>query len=240
MQDLPHPGRAIAAEAAGTFFVVLAGCGAILAGGSLLPIALAFGLTVAAMVYALGHVSGAHFNPAVTLAFAATRHFPWRHVPAYVGAQLAGATAAAFLLRLLHGDIGIAASGLAYGVSWWEALLVEAVASAMLAFVILAVATDPRAQPAAAGLAIGFAVAVGALWAGTLTGGSMNPARSLGPAIAALRWADLWVWTAGPPAGAVAGMWAYEALRGEARRPAKAAGAARGKPLGALGPVEGR
>lgn len=232
--DAAHA-RAVAAEAAGAFFMVLAGGGAILAGADHLAVALAFGLAVAALVYALGHVSGAHLNPAITLAFAATGHFPWRLVPAYATAQVVGATAASLLLAaLVPGPVDSLAVGIAPGVGLAGAVAVEALATAMLAFVILAVATDRRAAPAAAGLAIGFAVLVGALWAGPLSGGAMNPARALGPALAAGDLRHAWVWLVGPVAGAVAGMAGYEALRG-GRKPAKAAEAE----LGALGPVDG-
>jgi aquaporin NIP len=201
------------AEALGAFFLVLAGGGAILGGVSSLAVALAFGFVIAILVYALGHVCGAHFNPAITLAFAATGHFPWRRVPGYVLAQAAGAIAAAFLLRFAFGDAAAAATHVRAGLGLPQAVLVEALASFLLAFTIVAVATDRRAAPGAAGLAIGLAITVDALWAGPLTGASMNPARSLGPALAAGSWADLGLYLSAPVLGACAGMLAYEGLR---------------------------
>lgn len=226
--------RPEAAEAIGTFALVFAGAGAIMTdarGGGLgtVGIALVFGFVVLAMVYALGHVSGAHLNPAITLGFAATGHFPWRRVPTYVLAQLVGAVAAAFLLRALLGRVGgNGATRLSVGV--WEGFVFEALATFLLAFVVIAVATDRRVAPGSAGLAIGLTVALDALFAGPLTGASMNPARSIGPALADGTWSHLWVYIAAPAAGALLAMWTYEALRpGLAFR-------SRG-PLGALGPI---
>ena len=224
------PWRAVAAEAVGVFFLVLAGGAAILSGGTALAVALAFAFTVAVLVYALGHVCGAHYNPAITVAFAVTGHFPWRVVPLYLGAQLGGAALASILLLALYGAVDAVVADVAGGIDAWKAFVVEVLATAMLALVIIGVATDRRAAQGLAGLAIGLAVAVGSLWAGPLTGGSMNPARAFGPALAALEWGDLWVHLTAPFAGAVLGMAAYEALR-----PGETPG--RGEPLGALGPI---
>jgi aquaporin NIP len=224
------PWRAVAAEAVGVFFIVLAGGAAILSGGTALAVALAFAFTVAVLVYALGHVCGAHYNPAITLAFAVTGHFPWRVVPLYVGAQATGAAFASLLLLGLYGFVDPVVADIEGGLDASKAFAVELLASAMLALVIIGVATDRRSAQGLAGLAIGLAVAVGSLWAGPLTGGSMNPARAFGPALAALEWGDLWVHLTAPFAGAVLGMVAYEALRaGETP--------GRGEALGALGPI---
>lgn len=202
--------RPEAAEAAGTFFLLLVGGAAILVGQPGWLAALAFGGVVAAMVWALGHVSGAHFNPAVTLAFAATGHFPWRRVPSYVLAQLVGAVLACVLLLAL-GDLGpVVADGRFHGL---KAFAVEVLATALLAFTIIAVATDRRAAAGVSGAAIGLAVFLGALVAGPLTGAAMNPARALAPAMLAGRLDGLAVHVAGPLVGGVAGMFAYEALR---------------------------
>jgi MIP family channel proteins len=209
--------RAILAEGLGVFFLVLAGGAAIVSGGTALAVALAFAFTVAVLVYALGHLCGAHFNPAITLAFAATGHFPWRLVPWYAAAQLGGGTVAAYTLLALYGDVGAVATGLSGGLDLWKAFVVEALATAMLALVISGVATDRRASAALGGLAIGLAVGVGSLWGGPLPGGSMNPARSLGPALAAHEWADLWLYLTAPFVGAALGMAAYELLRGGGR-----------------------
>jgi aquaporin NIP len=220
--------RAEAAEAVGVFFLVLLGGAAILgdAAGGPLGVSLAFGFTVLVLVYALGPISGAHYNPAITLAFAATRHFPWRRVPTYILAQTLGATGAALVLLALFGDVRAAtttpSTSLPAAFAW------EALATSFLALVIIGVATDRRTSPASAGLAIGLAVAVGALVAGPLTGGSMNPARSLGPALAAGDLGHLWLYVTAPPVGAVAAMMLFEALR-----PGRAPGTA----LGATGPL---
>jgi len=222
------PWRAVAAEGVGVFFIVLAGGAAILSGGSAVAVSLAFAFAVAVLVYAFGHVCGAHFNPAVTVAFAVTGHFPWRLVPLYSGAQVAGATAASGVLLAVYGDVGPAVADIDAGLDPWKAVLVESLATAMLALVIIAVATDRRAAQGLGGLAIGLAVGVGSLWAGPLTGGSMNPARAFGPALVALEWPGLWVHLTAPFAGAVAGMIAYQAMRaGETPR--------NGGRLGALG-----
>jgi MIP family channel proteins len=189
-------------------------------GGSLgaTGIAAVFGLAVMTMVYATGHLSGAHINPAVTIAFSATRHFPLRDAVAYVPAQLAGATAAALLLRLLW-DGGPADLGATHPtVGTGAALGYEIALTAILMFVIMAVATDTRAVGAAAALAIGGTVAMDSLFAGGATGASMNPARSLGPALAAWSWSDIWIYLAGPLSGAVLGAILYESARGHPAR----------------------
>ncbi|HUR26175.1 MAG TPA: aquaporin [Candidatus Thermoplasmatota archaeon] len=224
------PLRAIVAEGLGVFFVVLAGGAAILSGGTALAVALAFAFTVAVLVYALGHVCGAHLNPAVTVAFATTGHFPWRLVPLYVGAQVVGAALASYSLLAIYGAVDPVVAHIDAGLDWWKAALVEVFATAMLALVIIGVATDRRASQGSAGLAIGLAVGVGSLWAGPLTGASMNPARAFGPALAAMEWPDLWLHLTAPFAGAVLGMVAYQLLRA-GETPGK------GEPLGALGPI---
>jgi MIP family channel proteins len=201
------------AEALGVFFLVLVGGGAILAGANSLAVALAFGLVVAALIYALGHLCGAHYNPAVTIAFAATGHFPWRRVPGYAAAQVVGATLAAFALRFLFGRVGAVTTRIGTGLGLPAAILTELLASFLLGLVIVAVATDRRTAPGAAGLAIGLTVAVNSLWAGPLTGASANPARSLGPAIAANSWGGILLFLFVPVAGACLGMLCYEALR---------------------------
>ncbi len=208
------------AEAVGTFALVLAACGAIAVNdvtGAIthLGIAMAFGLVIAAMVYAVGHVSGAHFNPAVTIAFAATNHFPWRRVPSYIAAQIMGATLAAFTLRLLlpaGTEIGV--TRVAAFLTPTAGLVVEVLLTAVLMFVIASVATDGRAMGHMAGLAIGATVGLSALWAGPLTNASMNPARSIGPALAFPEYAGLWMFIVAPIVGALAGAFLYEMLRG--------------------------
>lgn len=218
------------AELLGVFFLVLAGGGAILVGAGSLAIALAFGFAVAVLVYALGHVCGAHFNPAITLAFAVTRHFPWRRVPGYVAAQVLGALLAAGVLAWWHGDIGQTTTEVRFDIAAPAAFAIEALATFLLAFVIIAVATDERAAQGFAGLAIGLTVTVNSLWAGPLTGAGTNPARSLGPALVAGRWGDLWLHIAAPLIGACLAMLAYEWLRASSRPRT-------GEALGALGRI---
>lgn len=211
------PAQRAAAEALGTFALVVTGCGALLVDartGALghVGVALTFGLVVAVMVAATGHVSGAHINPAVTLAFALIRHFPWRAVPLYLGAQLAGAAAGAGALRLLFGpaaSLGVTSpAGPAL-----QSLGLEVLLTAVLMFVITAVATDTRAVGELAAISIGATVAAGALWGGPVSGASMNPARSFGPAVVAGAWESHWVYWAGPLAGALLGAGAYQLLR---------------------------
>ncbi len=185
----PGSVRALAAEFAGAFALVFVGCGAIMVDaltGSLgsLGVSLAFGLVIAAMIYATGHVSGAHFNPAVTLALAATRRFPLARVGPYVIVQVAGAAAAAILLRVVLGPVAALGSTRSSGlVSPSGSFVVEALLTALLVFVIVG-ATSQGATRGAAGAAIGATVALAALVGGPLTGASLNPARSIGPALA--------------------------------------------------------
>lgn len=205
--------RAHVAEFIGTFALVFAGCGAIAVGRlSDTGVALAFGLAIAVMVYALGHVSGAHFNPAVSIGFAVGRRFPWRRVASYAVAQVAGAVSAAAVLRLTLGPA--AALGVtAPAGSDLQALAWEAILTFFLMLVITAVATDTRAVGESAALAIGGAVALGALVSGPVSGASMNPARSLGPALVAGDLASIWIYLLGPIAGAAAASVVYSYLR---------------------------
>jgi len=217
----PSLARRCFAEAFATFALVFAGCGAIVLDserdGSLgsTGIAAAFGLVIMAMVYATGHLSGAHINPAVTIAFSTTRHFPLRDAAAYVPSQLAGAVAGALLLRIVwHGtpaDLGATVPTVGSG----SALVYEGVMTAFLMFVIMAVATDTRAVGAAAAIAIGATVALDSLFGGGVTGASMNPARSFGPALVAGEWQQFWIYVAGPVLGALGGALAYAIARGE-------------------------
>jgi aquaporin NIP len=144
------------------------------------------------MVYATGHLSGAHINPAVTAAFTLTRHFPPRDALAYVSAQLAGATAGALLLLAVWTDKPAELGATVPHIGVGSAFVYELVLTAFLMFVIMAVATDTRAVGAAAAIAIGGTVALDALFGGPVTGASMNPARSFGPALAAGEWRSFW------------------------------------------------
>jgi aquaporin NIP len=215
--------RRAAAEGIGAFALVFAGCGAIITEaehpGTLgtLGIGVVFGLVIMAMVYATGHLSGAHLNPAVTLAFAMTRHMPLGEVLAYLSGQLVGAIAGAGLLLAIWpsepASLGVTLPSVGTG----SALAYEAALTAFLMFVIMAVATDTRAVGAGAAIAIGGTVGLDALFGGPITGASMNPARSIGPALITGELHDLWVYIVGPLLGAAAGALAYQLVRGEPR-----------------------
>jgi MIP family channel proteins len=211
--------RPYLAEFIGTFGLVFAGCGAIViddvTGGRVthVGIGLTFGLVIAAMVYATGHLSGAHLNPAVSLAFALTRHFPRRDLLPYWIAQLAGAVAAGAMLRLLFGPAASLGATLPRGPAW-QSLVLEGLLTFFLMFVIMAMATDARAVGQSAALAIGATVGLEALFAGPISGASMNPARSFGPALVSGAFAHHWVYWAGPCVGALLGALSYEGLRG--------------------------
>jgi MIP family channel proteins len=207
----------LGAEAIGTFALVFFGCGAIMVaaeGGGLggLGVSLAFGLVVMAMVYALGHVSGAHINPAVTLALAARNRFPWAAVPGYWGAQVAGAIAAAIVLRSSLGDVASLGATTPSG-SDAQSFLWEIVMTATLLVVILAVATDARAVAGVAAVAIGGTIALAALVGGPISGASLNPARSLGPALVSGELGSLWIYLIAPLFGGVLGALVYDGVR---------------------------
>jgi MIP family channel proteins len=217
----PNLARRALAESVAAFALVFAGCGAIVSDsrydGALgtVGIAFTFGLIIMVMVYATGHLSGAHINPAVTIAFTLTRHFPARDAVAYIGAQVAGAFAGALALLAIWTDKPGRLGATLPSVGAGSALVYELLLTAFLMFVIMAVATDTRAVGAAAAIAIGGTIGLDALFGGPVTGASMNPARSLGPALAAGEWHDLWIYLVGPVAGAALGGFAYQLVRGE-------------------------
>jgi MIP family channel proteins len=216
----PSLPRRAAAEGLAAFALVFAGCGAIVSNavndGALgaVGISLVFGLVIMAMVYATGHLSGAHINPAVTLAFAATRHFPAREALAYVAAQLTGAVVGALALLAVWPEAPANLGATVPNVGVGSALVYELAMTAFLMFVIMAVATDTRAVGAAAAIAIGGTVGLDALFGGAITGASMNPARSLAPALVSGEWTSFWVYVVGPLTGAGLGAVAYQLVRG--------------------------
>ena len=210
--------RRMAAEFIGTFSLVFAGTGAIVidevTGGGVthVGIGLTFGLVVMAMIYATGHISGAHFNPAVTLGFAIGRHFPWSMVPRYWLAQLLGGLTASVALRFLFGDVAHLGATLPAAAPA-QSFALELVLTFILMFVITSVATDTRAVGPAAAIAIGGTIGLEAVFAGPISGASMNPARSLAPAIVSWTWQDQWLYLAGPALGAIAGAIVYQWIR---------------------------
>jgi aquaporin NIP len=205
------------AECIGTYAMVTAGCGAIMVNAQTqalahIGVALTFGLVIMVMIAATGHISGAHFNPAVTLAFALTRHFPWQEVAAYIGGQMAGAGAASLTLLWLFGNEAHLGATVPSG-SVWQSFGLELVLTAFLMFVIIAVATDTRAVGELAAVAIGATVAVDALFGGPISGASMNPARSLAPALVSGEWSGQWIYVVAPIIGACLGAVLYQAIR---------------------------
>jgi aquaporin NIP len=216
--------RSLVAEAFGTFALVFAGAGAVMVDAKThalghVGVAITFGLVIMAMIYAVGHVSGAHFNAAVTFAFALTRHLPWPRAGAYWIAQFAGALSAAALLRASLGNIAHVGATLPSG-SQAQSFLWEFIMTAFLMFVVLAVATDTRAVGEAAAIAIGGTIGLDAMFGGPISGASMNPMRSLGPALVSGDLHALWLYIVAPVIGASAGAVLYQFVREEAPAPA--------------------
>ena len=209
--------RRYVAEAVGTFTLVAIGPGAVIVANKTHAfghsgIALAFGLAVAIIVAAGGHLSGAHVNPAVTIGFWSVRRFPGREVLPYVVAQCVGAVAASTMLAWLLGTAYGAGETIPH-LGLAQAFVVEMGYTGILGFVIMGVATDARTPPAVAPFAIGATIFAGALVTGPLTGGSFNPARSLGPSVVGGVWVAHWLYWAAPILGAVLGMHLYDVLR---------------------------
>lgn len=201
--------KKLLAEFLGTFTLVFAGTGAIVINAAShgavthAGIALTFGLVVLAMIHTFGDVSGAHLNPAVTLAFAAARRFPWREVPGYVGAQLVGAVSASLLLFFLFPENNASLGATLPSGSSMQSFVLELVLTTILMLTILSVSTGAREKGITAGIAIGGVIALGAMFAGPACGASMNPARSLAPAWVAGQFAHLWIYLVAPVLGAL-------------------------------------
>jgi aquaporin Z len=198
----------LAAELLGTFFLLFAGTGAIVInevrGGAVthVGVALTFGLVVLALVYALGDVSGAHLNPAVTLGFVLARRFPARAAVPYALAQCGGALLASGLLRLLFRGETTTLGATRPAGPIWQSFVLEAVLTYFLMFVVLSVSTGAKEKGLMAGVAVGAVIGLEALFAGPVSGASMNPARSLAPAVASGDLGALWLYLAAPPLGA--------------------------------------
>jgi aquaporin Z len=202
------------AEAFGTFSLVFAGTGAIVvndvSGGAVthVGVSLVFGLVVMAMIYAVGDVSGAHLNPAVTLGFWLAGRLPVRAVPFYFASQAAGALLASGLLRAMFPSHPTLGATLPAG-PVFQSFVMEAVLTAMLMGVILAVSTGPKEKGVMAGIAVGGVVAFEALMGGPISGASMNPARSLSPAVVSGAVQSLWVYLLAPSLGSAAAVGAF-------------------------------
>ncbi|KAK6280088.1 hypothetical protein POUND7_020355 [Theobroma cacao] len=210
--------RKVFAEVIATYLLVFVTCGSAAVSStdenkiSRLGASVAGGLIVTVMIYAVGHVSGAHMNPAVTVAFAAVRHFPWKQVPFYAAAQFTGAISASFTLRVLLHPIKLLGTTSPSG-SDVQALVMEMVVTFSMMFVTSAVATDTKAVGELAGMAVGSAVCITSILAGPISGGSMNPARTIGPALASAHYKAIWVYVVGPVTGTLMGAWSYSRIR---------------------------
>jgi len=197
-----------AAEAIGTFALVFAGTGAIVvndvshAAITHVGIAITFGLIVMSMIYAIGDVSGAHINPAVTIAFWVAKRLSGREVPWFIASQLIGAFVASALLRVMFPDHATLGATLPSG-TWWQSFIFEVVLTFILMFVILNVSTGAQEKGIMAGAAIGSVVALEAMFAGPISGASMNPARSIAPAVISGELTHAWVYLVAPVIGAL-------------------------------------
>jgi aquaporin Z len=217
-KSLTHCWREALAEGIGTFILVFAGTGAVMvnsiSGGSVthIGISFVFGAVVTALIYGIGHLSGAHFNPAVTLAFWTSGFFPKRRVLPYILAQLVGAIAASALLLISLGRVANLGATLPLNGNWLQSLVLEFVLTFILMFVILGSGLDRRAHIGFAGLAIGLTVGMEAAFMGPITGASMNPARSLAPALVGGIWQHHWVYWVAPILGAQLAMIVYRQL----------------------------
>ena len=225
------------AEFVGTFALIFIGAGSILTlttvfepaiqsaaqqnvygGLSLVSVALAHGLVIAVMASAVGHISGGHFNPAVTLGFFVTRRISPTLALVYWSVQFLGATAAALLLRWFFSEhvrqlTNLGTPGLGGGIDQWQGVVIELILTFFLVWVIFATAADPGgAFKSIAGLAIGLTITFDVLMGGPLTGAAMNPARAFGPELVSRHWADAWIWYLGPFAGGVLGAITYDWL----------------------------
>ncbi len=213
------------AEAIGTFILVLTIVSTVIAAALARPVAgepygslavpLAGGIGLAIVVASLGHVSGAHLNPAVTIGLAVNRRFPWTYVPAYVGAQFAGAIGAALVAWVMFGERARSVANLgatypASGVTYWRAFVAEAVVTFLLVLVIMSVATDDRVPRGIAAIAIGWALSAAIFISGPVSGAGVNPARAIGPMIPAGKFTDWWIYLVAPLIGGVLAATLYD------------------------------
>jgi aquaporin NIP len=208
------------AELIGTFALVFCGTGAVIidqqSGGSVthVGVAITFGLIVMSMIYSLGNISGAHLNPAVTIAFTIAKRFPLMQLPGYIISQLAGALLASLTLKFLFPSNEFLGATLPAGTEM-QSFILELILTFFLMLVIVNVAIGSKEQGMFAGLAIGGVVALEAMFAGPICGASMNPARSIGPAIASGHLEHLWIYIAAPVVGAMLAVPVWKYLTGK-------------------------
>ncbi|OIW19255.1 hypothetical protein TanjilG_20380 [Lupinus angustifolius] len=209
----------LVAEAVGTYFLIFAGCCSVVVNKNnnnvvTLPgISIVWGVVVTVLAYSVGHISGAHFNPAVTIALATTKRFPWKQVPAYVVTQVLASTLASGTLRLMFSGKENQFPGTLPAGSNLQAFVMEFIITFHLMFVISGVVTDDRAIGALGGIAVGLTVLLNVMIAAPITGASLNPARSLGPAFVHNEYRGIWVYLVAPTLGAIAGAWVYNIMR---------------------------
>jgi aquaporin Z len=235
LRDASQEWRRLISELLGTFLLVLAAAGggvvAALSHGAVTRSAevTAPGLTVMAVILFMGKVSGAHLNPVVSLAFAMRQDFPWRRVPGYVVAQLMGAALACLFLWVVlgnHGGLGATEPGV--GITGWQATLIEGILTMGLVSTILGTASGAQNVGSLSALAVGGYIVLAGLWASPISGASMNPARSFGPDLVTLAFANFWIYLVGPTAGAVLAVGLAHILRGPGGMDPTAAAAAAG------------
>lgn len=217
-KSVPKIRKEVLAEGIGTFILVFAGTGAVMvnqiSNGALthLGISFVFGAVVAALIYTLGHISKAHFNPAVTLAFWASGFFPKKFVLSYIISQCVGAVIASGVLLLTLGKVANLGATLPLNGNWLQSLILETILTFILMFVILGSGLDRRSPVGFAGLAIGLTVALEAAFMGPITGASMNPARSFSPALVGMIWQHHWLYWVAPIFGAQLAVMVYRYL----------------------------
>lgn len=206
------------AEFLGTFFLVFMGTGAVvvneLKAGTVSPlgISLVFGLIVMAIIYAIGDLSGAHINPAVTIAFWYGKRVDGKIVVPYIASQVLGAILGSLLLLILFGNVATLGATLPAG-TWWQSFVLEVILTFLLMFVVMCVSTGAKEKGIMAGAAIGAVVALEAMFAGPISGASMNPARSLAPALVSGRMAEVWIYLFAPVLGALIAVVAFHAVQ---------------------------
>jgi MIP family channel proteins len=192
-----------------------------------LTVGLTFGFTLVVLVFTFGHISGCHLNPAVTLGLAISGKFPWKYVPAYIVSQIGGSSLASCVVWYIYGKDArtkalLAVTQPAKSVTGRDIFTVESLATFFLVLVICAVATDDRVHPSVAGVAVGFTLFVGVLFAGPISGGAVNPARALGPMIVIGKFTDVWEYILGPISGGMVAALLYTKFLAKAEEPSQA------------------